>query len=69
MLSAEKLKECCRERQMDIGQMADRLAGARLNKKQAVAAIKNWQKGLFKPEPRADDINRLAGECLVCRGK
>lgn len=50
---------------MDIGQMADRLAGARLNKKQAVAAIKNWQKGLFKPEPRTDDINRLASALSV----
>jgi len=65
MLSAEKLKEYCRQRQMDIGQMADRLTGARLNKKQAVAAIKNWQKGLFKPEPRADDINRLASALSV----
>ncbi len=65
MLSAEKLKECCRERQMDVGQMADRLTGARFNKKQAVAAIKNWQKGLFKPEPRADDINHLASALSV----
>jgi large subunit ribosomal protein L22 len=60
MLSAGKLQELCRERQMDIGQLAERLAGAKLNKKQAVAAVKNWQKGLFKPEPRADDIRRLA---------
>ncbi len=65
MLSADKLKECCLERQMDIGQLTDRLAGAKLNKKQAVAAIKNWQKGLFKPEPRADDINRLASALSV----
>jgi len=60
MLSAGKLQELCRERQMDIGQLVERLAGAKLNKKQAVAAVKNWQKGLFKPEPRADDIRRLA---------
>lgn len=60
MLSAGKLQELCRERQMDIGQLADRLAGAKLNKKQALAAVNNWQKGLFKPEPRADDIRRLA---------
>ena len=65
MLSAQKLKEYCLQRQMDVGQMADRLAGARLNKKQAVAAIKNWQKGLFKPEPRADDIDRLASALSV----
>jgi len=65
MLSADKLQELCRERQMNIEQLADRLAGARLNKKQAVAAVKNWQKGLFKPEPRADDIRRLAGALSV----
>jgi len=65
MLSADKLKEFCRDRQVDIGQLADHLAGPRLNKKQAVAAIKNWQKGLFKPEPRADDIRRLAGALSV----
>jgi len=65
MLSADKLKEYCRERQMDVGQLADRLAGARLSKKQAVAAVKNWQKGLFKPEPRSDDINRLASALSV----
>jgi len=60
MLSAGKLQELCRERQMDIGQLAERLAGPRFGRKQAIAAVKNWQKGLFKPEPRADDINRLA---------
>ena len=65
MLSAEKLKEYSRERQMDVGQLADRLVGARLNKKQAVAAIKNWQKGLFKPKPQTDDISRLASALSV----
>ena len=65
MLSADKLKEYCRERQMDVGQLADRLAGAKLSKKQAVAAVKNWQKGLFKPEPRSDDIDRLAAAFSV----
>lgn len=65
MLSADKLQGLCRERQMDIEQLADRLAGARLNKKQAVAAIKNWQKGLFKPKPRVDDIRHLASALSV----
>ena len=65
MLSADKLKEYCRQRQMDVGQLADRLAGARFSRKQAVAAVKNWQKGLYKPEPRADDIDRLASALSV----
>ncbi len=60
MLSAGKLQELCRERQMDIGQLAERLAGPRFDRKQAIAAVKNWQKGMFKPEPSADDIRRLA---------
>ncbi len=65
MLSAGKLQELCRERQMDIGQLAERLAGPRFDRKQAIAAVKNWQKGLFKPEPSADDIRRLAGALSV----
>ncbi|MBN1804493.1 MAG: 50S ribosomal protein L22 [Sedimentisphaerales bacterium] len=65
MLSAEKLKEYSRERKVDIDHLADRLTGARFNKKQAVAAVKNWQKGLFKPEPKTDDINRLAAALSV----
>jgi large subunit ribosomal protein L22 len=65
MLSADKLKEVCRERQVDIEQLADRLAGTRLNKKQAVVAVKNWQKGLFRPKPRTDDIRRLASALSV----
>jgi large subunit ribosomal protein L22 len=65
MLSADKLNEYCRQRQMDVGQLADRLTGARLNKKQAVAAVKNWQKGLFKPEPKPDDVSRLAAAFSV----
>ena len=60
MLSANKLKELCQERQVDIEQLADRLTGPRFDKNRAVQAVKNWQKGLFKPEPRTDDINRLA---------
>jgi len=60
MLSANKLKELCLQRQMDVEQLADQLARPGLDKKEAVAAVKNWQKGLFKPIPRADDIRRLA---------
>jgi len=65
MLSAGKLQELCRERQMDIGQLAERLAGPRFDRKRAIAAVKNWQKGMFKPEPSADDIRRLAGALSV----
>lgn len=61
MLSSNKLKTLCRERQISIERLAENLVRGGLNKKEAISAVKNWQKGLFKPEPRRDDIERLAG--------
>ena len=46
MLSSEKLKEVSLQRQIDIEQLAKSLVKAGRNHKQAVAAVKNWQKGL-----------------------
>ena len=65
MLSADKLKELCQQRQMDIDQLADQLARPGLDKTRAIVAVQNWQKGLFKPKPRADDIRRLAAALSV----
>jgi len=60
MLSAEKLKELCSERNMSVSELAGQLVRGGLDVKQASAAVKNWQKGLFKPIPRTEDIRRLA---------
>jgi large subunit ribosomal protein L22 len=60
MLSANKLKELCQRQEMDVEQLADQLVRGGLDKEKAIAAVKNWQKGLFKPKPRTDDIRRLA---------
>lgn len=60
MLSAEKLRELCRQRNMSVDNLAGHLARGAFDSQKAAVAIKNWQKGLFKPEPRADDIRRLA---------
>ncbi|HUV41289.1 MAG TPA: 50S ribosomal protein L22 [Sedimentisphaerales bacterium] len=60
MLSADKLKQICRQRRVSIETLAGELVGAGYDKKQAVAAVKNWQRGLFKPKPRRDDIRRMA---------
>ncbi|MHC4174975.1 MAG: 50S ribosomal protein L22 [Planctomycetota bacterium] len=65
MLSADKLKELCQQRRMDMEQLADQLARPGLDKKQAMVAVKNWQKGLFKLKPRTDDIRRLAAALSV----
>ncbi len=65
MLSAEKFKELCHERKINADSLAGHLARGAFDRQEAVAAIKNWQKGLFKPEPRTEDIRRLAGALSV----
>jgi len=60
MLSANKLKELCQQRQMSVEQLAGQLARGGLNSEEAAAAVKNWQKGLFRPIPRREDIRHLA---------
>ena len=60
MLSADKLTGLCRSQGISAGQLAAQLVRAGLDNKRASAAIKNWQKGLFKPIPRSEDIRRLA---------
>jgi large subunit ribosomal protein L22 len=65
MLSAEKLKQFSRERQINTEQLARHLVRAGRDQKEAVAAVKNWQRGLFKPQPRVDDIRRLASALSV----
>jgi len=65
MLSADKLKELCQERQIGVDELAGHLARGAFDRQKAAVAIKNWQKGLFKPEPHADDIRRLASVLSV----
>jgi large subunit ribosomal protein L22 len=60
MLSAAKLKSFCELRSVGIDELAGQLVRGGLNSKQAAAAVRNWQRGLFRPPPRRDDIRRLA---------
>jgi len=60
MLNASKLKKLCRERRIGTEQLAGRLVRGGLDRKRAAGAVKNWQRGLFKPIPHKEDINRLA---------
>ncbi len=60
MLSDEKLRELCRHRNMSVDSLAGHLARGAFDRQKAAVAVRNWQKGLFKPKPSADDIRRLA---------
>lgn len=46
---------------MSVGQLAEQLERAGLDRRAAISAVKNWREGLFKPKPRTEDIRRLAG--------
>ncbi len=61
MISAYKLKQLCQDRQMGTADLAGHLVRGGFDEKKATAALKNWQKGLFKPAPRSEDVRRLAG--------
>ena len=65
MLSASKLKELCQQRKINMEQLASQLVRPGFDKRAAVSAIKNWQKGLFLPRPRKEDIQRLAAGLSV----
>jgi len=60
MLSVDKLKELCQQQQISVDELAGHLARGGFDRQKALAAAKNWQKGLFKPEPKTEDIRRLA---------
>jgi len=60
MLSIEKLNEKMRARNVNSDVLAEGLSRSGFDKKAAVSAVKNWQKGLLKPMPRAEDIRRLS---------
>jgi large subunit ribosomal protein L22 len=61
MLSSEKLKKLSGQRKISVEQLAGQLVRAGLDKQDAISAVKNWQKGLFKPIPGTEDLKRLAG--------
>jgi large subunit ribosomal protein L22 len=65
MLSAQKLKDKSKLRQVNVEQMARQLVRAGFSQVKAVSAVKNWQRGLFKPKPGTEDVRRLASALSV----
>jgi len=65
MLSATKLKEIAEQQQVTVEDLARGIVRGGLDMKEAVAAVRNWQRGLFKPQPRSEDLRRLADALSV----
>jgi large subunit ribosomal protein L22 len=45
---------------MSIEELGGRIARAGFTKRDAISAIKNWQKGLFRPNPKKEDLEKLS---------
>jgi large subunit ribosomal protein L22 len=60
MLDGSKLRAQIKERKVSLDQLAGQLVRGGLDKKAAASAIKNWQRRLYTPIPRKEDIDQLA---------
>ncbi len=60
MLSGTRLKEVCKELDVSIEHLAGHVARGGLSRQEAAGAIRNWTKGLYKPSPPNEDVERLA---------
>ena len=65
MLNPTKLKELSERQQVTVEDLARSLVRGGRDMKAAVTAVRNWEKGLFKPQPRSEDVERLADALSV----
>ena len=65
MLSAKRLQQFCQQKHVSIDHLASGMTRGGLNRQQAIAAVKNWRKGHFRPIPRKEDIRNLAAGLAV----
>ncbi len=65
MLNATKLKEVAQRQRVTIEDLGRAIVRGGLDLPDAVAAVKNWQRGLFRPLPKTEDIQRLADALSV----
>jgi len=60
MLSPAKLKRVSKRQKVATEDLARGLVRGGLAMKEAVSAVKNWQRGLMRPVPHTEDVRRLA---------
>jgi large subunit ribosomal protein L22 len=65
MLSATKLKEVAQRQKVTVEDLARGIVRGGLDLPDAVAAVKNWQRGLLRPLPKTEDVQRLADALSV----
>ena len=61
MLSGKKLNQICEQRNIGDRELAEHLAHGGMSADDAVGAVRNWRRELYKPIPTRRDVERLAG--------
>jgi len=65
MLSAKKLKEVAERQRVTIEDLARGIVRGGLDLQDAISAVRNWQRGLLRPLPKTEDVQKLAGALSV----
>ncbi len=65
MLSATKLKEVAQRQKVTVEDLARGIVRGGLDLSDAIAAVRNWQRGLLRPLPKTEDVQRLADALSV----
>lgn len=65
MLNVARLNDFWRQRGANSQQVATHLSRGRYDLSESIAALGNWRRGLFKPEPSNEDIRLLAAALAV----
>jgi len=60
MLSAKKLKEVAERQRVTTEDLARGIVRGGLDLQDAISAVRNWQRGLMRPLPKTEDVQRLA---------
>jgi len=60
MLSGTKLKEISKRQGVTVESLGRSIMRGGASLKDAVSAIRNWERGLMRPLPKAEDVTRLA---------
>ncbi len=60
MINSQRLKSAIEASGLSQEQIAGHIVRTGLKQKDAQAALKNWQRGLIKPIPQSEDIEKLA---------
>ena len=60
MIIASRLNKSIKKSGLGLTQLAGQISRSGLDAKEALTALRNWQRGLMKPVPLAADVDKLA---------